>query len=89
MGPLSVVRCRFFQNLRIDDVDRPAGRKGKNLVKNVDELRFVLFSRDIADVRRRHDLVEAQERQSRIAYRLVFEHIDGGIAGPADAKRGD
>ena len=68
---LSASRHRSFQNFRINDIDRAAGRERNDLVENVDELRFVFLARHIADVRRRHDLLEPQQRQIRIAHRLV------------------
>src|SRR5262249_26421378 len=83
IGPPSAALRRTFQDFGIDDIYRVLGRERDDLVKNIDELRFVFLMRHIADVRRRDDLFEAQQRQIRIAHGLVFEDIDGGIAGAA------
>ena len=38
-------------------------------------------------MRRRHDLLESEQGEIRIAQRLVLEHVDRGVAGPARAQR--
>ena len=76
------------QHAWIDDVDRLASRKSDDLVENVDELRLVFLPGHISDVRRRDDLFEPQQREIRVAHRLVLEHVNRGIAGPARAERG-
>src|SRR5262249_61718464 len=83
----SPARAGRRQHVRIDDVDRPPRRKGEDLVENVRELRLVFLARHIADVRRRDDLFELQQRQIGIAHRLVLEHVDRGTARPARAPR--
>jgi hypothetical protein len=73
--------------LRIDNIDRPRRGECHDLIEYVDELHLVFLSRDVADMRRRDDLGELQQRKIRIEHRLVFEHVDGGITGAAGAKR--
>src|SRR5262249_50490834 len=71
----------------IDDVDRLARRKGEDLVENIRELQLVFLARDVTDVRRRHHLVELQQRESGVTHRLILEHVDRRVTGPAGAQR--
>src|SRR5260221_14775873 len=49
----------------VDDVDRCTRIVGDDLVEDVDELQLVLVVRDVADMRRAHDIVHGEEGVAR------------------------
>src|SRR5260221_9016433 len=53
----------------VDDVDRCTRIVGDDLVEDVDELQLVLVVRDVADMRRAHDIVHGEEGVARVGQR--------------------
>src|ERR1700760_452090 len=75
----------MIEHAGIDDVSRFARGERDDLVENIRKLNLVLIARDIADMRRRHDIVHVQQRIGGITQRFLLEHVDCGIAGVPDA----
>src|SRR5262245_27668151 len=65
-------------HLRVDDVDRRAGFIRVDLIEDVGELQLPLLAGDVSDVGSADDVVHGEQWMSRVAYRFVLEHINGG-----------
>jgi hypothetical protein len=69
-----------------DNICRRARGKGCDLVKDIAELDLVLFARDIADMRRGHDVGHIQQGIGGVAQRFLVEHVDCRKARPAGTQ---
>src|SRR5689334_2571452 len=84
---ISRYSCRPHSHVRIGEPQRKPLFIGDDLLERLAEIEFEIVPFRPAEMRRAENVGHRQERM--LADRLVFVHVDGGIAGPALAQRGE
>src|SRR5262249_5126859 len=85
----TIASAAMGKHFWIHYVDRPAGGVRHDLIEYLRELDFVLIASDVANMRRRNDLGQGQQRVVWVAHRFIFEYIDRAHAWATGLERRD